>query len=95
VNCDDDYLNKPEKYKCLGNTIDGNIFHKHYDNDQETKILVMADFTGKIHTSALHWSQNGRLFCISTAALITNISLTPWGNGMSIQSIRLHPAIFL
>jgi hypothetical protein len=26
MNCDDDYVNKPEKYKCLGNTIDGNIF---------------------------------------------------------------------
>jgi hypothetical protein len=42
----------------------------------------MADFTGKIHTSALHLSQNGRLFCISTAALITNILLTSWGNDM-------------
>ena len=42
----------------------------------------MADFTGKIHTSALHQSQNGRLFCISTAALITNIPLTSWGNAM-------------
>jgi hypothetical protein len=46
MNCDDDYVNKPEKYKCLGNTID---------------------------------AQNGRLFCISTAALITNIPLTSWG----------------
>ena len=27
-------------------------------------------------------SQNGRLFCISTAALITNIPLTSWGNEM-------------
>jgi hypothetical protein len=27
MNCDDDYVNKPEKYKCLGNTIDGNIFN--------------------------------------------------------------------
>jgi hypothetical protein len=42
----------------------------------------MADFTGKIHTSALHQSQNGRLFCISTAALIINIPLTSWGNEM-------------
>jgi hypothetical protein len=25
MNCDDDYVNKPEKYKCLGNTIDENI----------------------------------------------------------------------
>ena len=41
----------------------------------------MADFNGKIHTSALHQSQNGTLFCISTAALITNIRLT-WGNEM-------------
>jgi hypothetical protein len=56
MNCDDDYVNKPEKYKCLGNTIDGNIFNKH--NDQEKK------------------------FCISTAALITNIPLTSWGNEM-------------
>jgi hypothetical protein len=31
MNCDDDYVNKPEKYKCLGNTIDGNIFSKHND----------------------------------------------------------------
>jgi hypothetical protein len=54
MNCDVDYVNKPEKYKCLGNTIDGNIFNKH----------------------------NGRLFCISTAALITNIPLTSWGNEM-------------
>jgi hypothetical protein len=23
MNCDDDYVNKPEKFKCLGNTIDG------------------------------------------------------------------------
>jgi hypothetical protein len=29
MNCDDDYINKPERYKCLGNTIDGNIFNKH------------------------------------------------------------------
>jgi hypothetical protein len=42
----------------------------------------MADFTGKIHTSALHLSQSGRLFCISTAALITNIPLTSWCNEM-------------
>ena len=27
-------------------------------------------------------SQNGRLFCISTAALITNIPLTSWRNEM-------------
>jgi hypothetical protein len=27
-------------------------------------------------------SQNGRLFCISPAALITNIPLTAWGNEM-------------
>ena len=44
----------------------------------------MADFTGKIHASALHKSQNGRLFCISTAALITNIPLTSWGNEMKL-----------
>jgi hypothetical protein len=42
----------------------------------------MADFNGKIHTSALHQSQNGTLFCISTAALITNIPLTSWCNEM-------------
>ena len=42
----------------------------------------MADFTRKIHARALHQSQNGRLFCISTAALITNILLTSWGNEM-------------
>ena len=38
MNCDDDYINKPERYKCLGNTIDGNIFNKH--NDQEKKTSV-------------------------------------------------------
>jgi hypothetical protein len=38
MNCDVDCVNKPEKYKCLGNTIDGNIFNKH--NDQEKKTLV-------------------------------------------------------
>jgi hypothetical protein len=42
----------------------------------------MADFAGKLHTSALHQSQNGRLFCISTAAVITNITLTSWCNEM-------------
>ena len=35
MNCDDDYVNKAEKYKCLENTIDGNIFNKH--NDQGKK----------------------------------------------------------
>jgi hypothetical protein len=29
MNCDDDYVNKPEKYKCLGSTIDGNLFNKN------------------------------------------------------------------
>jgi hypothetical protein len=42
MNCDDDYVNQPEKYKCLGNTIDGNIFNKH--NDQEKKTLVKRIF---------------------------------------------------
>jgi hypothetical protein len=42
MNCDDDYVNKPAKYKCLGNTIDGNIFNKH--NDQEKKTLVKMIF---------------------------------------------------
>ena len=42
----------------------------------------MAEFTEKIHTSAFYKSQNGRLFCISIAALITNIPLTSWGNEM-------------
>jgi hypothetical protein len=36
--CDDNYINKQERYKCLGNTIDGNIFNKH--NDQGKKTLV-------------------------------------------------------
>jgi hypothetical protein len=31
-----------KKYKCLGNTIDGNIFNKH--NDQEKKTLVKGIF---------------------------------------------------
>ena len=42
MNCDDDYVKKPEKYKCLGNTIDGHIFNKH--NDQEKKTLVKRIF---------------------------------------------------
>ena len=33
---------KPERYKCLGNTIDGNIFNKH--NDQKKKTLVKRIF---------------------------------------------------
>jgi hypothetical protein len=41
MNCADDYVNKPEKYKCLGNTIDGNIFNKH--NDQEKKGISKKD----------------------------------------------------
>ena len=45
MNCDVDYVNKPEKYKCLGNTIDGNIFNKH--NDQEKKTLVKSIFFTK------------------------------------------------
>ena len=48
----------------------------------------MADFTGKIHASALHRSQKGRLFCTSTAALITNIPLTSWGNEMIFTEDR-------
>ena len=50
------------------------------DHSDSTIFQKMADFTGKIHTNALHQSQNGRLFCISTAALITNIPLTSWCN---------------
>ena len=42
MNCDDDYVNKPEKYKCLENTIDGSIFNKH--NDQEKTTLVKRIF---------------------------------------------------
>jgi hypothetical protein len=42
MNCDDDYVNKPERSKCLGNTIDGNIFNKH--NDQVKKTLVKRIF---------------------------------------------------
>ena len=42
MNCDVDYVNKPEKYKCLGNTINGNIFNKH--NDQGKKTLVKRIF---------------------------------------------------
>jgi hypothetical protein len=42
MNCDVDYVNKPEKYKCLENTIDGNIFNKH--NDQGKKTLVKRIF---------------------------------------------------
>ena len=52
------------------------------DHSDSTIFQKMADFTGKIHTSALHQSQNGRLFCISTAALITNIPLTSQSNEM-------------
>jgi hypothetical protein len=42
MNCDEYYVNKPEKYKCLENTIDGNIFNKH--NDQGKKTLVKRIF---------------------------------------------------
>ena len=43
MNCDVDYVNKPEKYKCLGNTIDGNIFNKH--TDQEKKDISKKDLS--------------------------------------------------
>jgi hypothetical protein len=49
MNCDVDYVNTPEKHKCLGNAIDGNIFNKH--NDQEKKTLVKRIF----FTSGLVW----------------------------------------
>jgi hypothetical protein len=52
------------------------------DHSDSTIFQKMADFAGEIHTSALHESQNGRLFYISTAALITNIPLTSWCNEM-------------
>ena len=52
------------------------------DHSDSTIFQKMADFAGKIHTSALHQSQNGRLFCISTAALVTNMPLTSWCNEM-------------
>ena len=45
----------------------------------------MADFPGKyiLLKQVLFIShKNGRLFCISTAASITNIPLTSWGNEM-------------
>ena len=51
-------------------------------HSDSTMFQKMADFIGKIHASALQQSQNGRLFCISTAALITNIPLTSCGNEM-------------
>jgi translation elongation factor EF-Ts len=46
MNCDVDYVNKLEKYKCLGNTIDGNIFNKH--NDQEKKTLEVLSISHKM-----------------------------------------------
>ena len=51
MNCDDDYVNKPEKYKCLWNTIDGNIFNKH--NDQEKKTLVKSHKVRRLRTMAI------------------------------------------
>ena len=45
MNCDDDYINKGERFKSLENyknTINGNIFNKH--NDQEKKTLVKMIF---------------------------------------------------
>ena len=43
----------------------------------------MADFPGKIHVyKCSPLVTLGRLFCISTAALITNIPLTSWCNEM-------------
>ena len=52
-----------------------------YD-DWSFRFHNLADFAGEMHTSALHESQNGRLFYITTAALITNIPLTSWCNEM-------------
>jgi translation elongation factor EF-Ts len=51
MNCDVDYVNKPEKYKCLGNTIDGNIFNKH--NDQEKKDISEKDDRKRINLTAI------------------------------------------
>jgi hypothetical protein len=47
MNCDDDYVNKPEKYKCLGNTIHGNIFNKHNDQEKKTLIIQIPPFSRK------------------------------------------------
>jgi hypothetical protein len=61
MNCDDDYVNKPEKYKCLGNTIDGNIFNKHYDQEKKTfskKDLFYLHGIYSIQTSVLISSCN-------------------------------------
>jgi hypothetical protein len=41
-----DYVNKREKYKCLGNTIDGNIFNKH--NDQDVFVVVAKNIWREI-----------------------------------------------
>jgi hypothetical protein len=50
MNCDDDYVNQAEKYKCLGNTIDGNKFNKQ--NDQGKKTLVKRIFFTKMTDAA-------------------------------------------
>ena len=57
MNCDVDYVNKLEKYKCLGNTIDGNIFNKH--NDQKKKDIIKKDlFSAILHVAQMTNSTN-------------------------------------
>ena len=61
------------------------------DHSDSTIFQKMDGFTGEIHTSALHQSHNGRLFCIYTAALKTNIPFTSWENEMKLtEKIELN-----
>jgi hypothetical protein len=93
---DVDYVNKPEKYKCLGITIDGNIFNKH--NDQEKKTLV-KNFSVLIsscnfdvekyslcvcvryeYTEWRHWSRAAREWC--------------WGNIISANNTSINEKLW-
>jgi phosphorylcholine metabolism protein LicD len=58
MNCDVDYVNKPEKYKCLGNTIDGNIFNKHNDQEKKTSSKLQDEIkTEKFELNKFHASK--------------------------------------
>jgi hypothetical protein len=51
-----DYFAKLEKHKCLGNTIDGNIFNKHNDQEKKTLVKNSADNVS-LHTKFTEWGE--------------------------------------
>jgi hypothetical protein len=64
MNCDDDYVNKPEKYKCLGNTIDGMIFNKHdvilyihsvHKNKHRRNSFQRQNYKMRLKQRSLYW----------------------------------------